>query len=407
MAKDEALPFGVGGGLVAIKTLLSRDPCVHANTAIEMIDAILKEHPAAQPAPVQEPWKYRRWNDEAEKWELTDDCGWPSEPVYTAPPAQPAPAAFEVGLVEWVGNKLMATPKTTTTAPASWMEMVTANLVREGVNKHKARELAEHFYGLAQPAPVQPVWIQPDHLQKAQKAPFLCRVEPHKRDDFVPLYPTPPAAPVQPIGEVIGRNEYAGLGQIKHVKTIEWFGEPAPVGTKLYTTPPAPAQPAVQETVSGYIKKIEDLIQERDDARSSRDFYKRRADALQEWQSKMRDPERTIVCDILANGCTLEPAGDRYTPPAQPAPVHPVDGTQVSKVWWDGEWLMAKPIPLEDFYQPVQEPEIVQRVKRYAGQTMRTARNPNITARECIELANWLAANTTTPLAAPTEQKEN
>jgi hypothetical protein len=50
MTKDEALPFGVGGGLVAIKTLLSRDPCAHANTAIEMIDVILKEHPAAQPA---------------------------------------------------------------------------------------------------------------------------------------------------------------------------------------------------------------------------------------------------------------------------------------------------------------------------------------------------------------------
>jgi hypothetical protein len=60
------------------------------------------------------------------------------------------PVAFEVGLVEWVGNKLMATPKVTTTPPASWMEMVTANLVRQGVNKHKARELAEHFYGLAQ-----------------------------------------------------------------------------------------------------------------------------------------------------------------------------------------------------------------------------------------------------------------
>ena len=39
------------------------------------------------------------------------------------------------------------------------------------------------------------------------------------------------------------------------------------------------------------------------------------------------------------------------------------------------------------------EPEIVQRVKRYAGQTLRTARNPNITARECIELADWLVAN--------------
>jgi len=54
-APVQDLPFGVGGGLVAIKTLLSRDPCVHANTAIEMIDAILKEHPAAPPA-AQRQW---------------------------------------------------------------------------------------------------------------------------------------------------------------------------------------------------------------------------------------------------------------------------------------------------------------------------------------------------------------
>jgi hypothetical protein len=33
----------------------------------------------------------------------------------------------------------------------------------------------------------------------------------------------------------------------------------------------------------------------------------------------------------------------------------PADNTQVSKVWWDGEKLMAKPIPLVDFYQPVQD----------------------------------------------------
>jgi hypothetical protein len=31
----------------------------------------------------------------------------------------------------------------------------------------------------------------------------------------------------------------------------------------------------------------------------------------------------------------------------------PADGTQVSKVWWDGEKLMAKPIPFEDIYQSV------------------------------------------------------
>ena len=41
--------------------------------------------------------------------------------------------------------------------------------------------------------PVQePVWIQPNHLQKARIAPYLCRVEPAKRDDFVPLYTAPP-----------------------------------------------------------------------------------------------------------------------------------------------------------------------------------------------------------------------
>ena len=40
---------------------------------------------------------------------------------------------------------------------------------------------------LSQPEPV--AWIQPDHLQKARVAPFLCRVEPTKRmSDFIPIY---------------------------------------------------------------------------------------------------------------------------------------------------------------------------------------------------------------------------
>lgn len=45
------------------------------------------------------------------------------------------------------------------------------------------------------------------------------------------------------------------------------------------------------------------------------DFYKRRCDALQAWQSRMRDPERIVVCDILANGFTLDPPGKRYDIP--------------------------------------------------------------------------------------------
>ena len=57
--------------------------------------------------------------------------------------------------------------------------------------------------------------------------------------------------------------------------------------------------------------------------------------------------------------------------------------------------------------QPAQqEPEIVQRVKRYAGKTLRTARNPNITARECIELANWIAAAPQPAQRKPLTDKE-
>jgi hypothetical protein len=46
---------------------------------------------------------------------------------------------------------------------------------------------------LAQEEQEPVAWIQPDHLQKARQAPFLCRVEPTKRlADFVPLYTHPP-----------------------------------------------------------------------------------------------------------------------------------------------------------------------------------------------------------------------
>ena len=55
-------------------------------------------------------------------------------------------------------------------------------------------------------------------------------------------------------------------------------------------------------------------LEELKELRHTAAFYKRRCDALQAWQSSMRDPERVVVCDILANGFTLDPpfAGDRY-----------------------------------------------------------------------------------------------
>ena len=52
-----------------------------------------------------------------------------------------------------------------------------------------------------------------------------------------------------------------------------------------------------------HIKRLEDSVS----------FYKRRCELLQTVQHQMRDPERTIVCDILAN-CALLPDldGKRY-----------------------------------------------------------------------------------------------
>ena len=42
-------------------------------------------------------------------------------------------------------------------------------------------------------------------------------------------------------------------------------------------------------------------------------FYARRCALLQDWQNTMRDPERQLVCDILANGALLpDPDRIRY-----------------------------------------------------------------------------------------------
>lgn len=57
----------------------------------------------------------------------------------------------------------------------------------------------------------------------------------------------------------------------------------------------------------------------------SRDWYKRRCDALQGCQSRMRDPERMMVCDVLANGSLLKPEGGRYSIDAYPAPQPPAE----------------------------------------------------------------------------------
>ena len=58
--------------------------------------------------------------------------------------------------------------------------------------------------------------------------------------------------------------------------------------------------------------RAKDLAKIFKDYNSDREFYRKRVDALQKAQSKMRDPERTMVCDILGNGFLYDPKGDRY-----------------------------------------------------------------------------------------------
>ena len=57
----------------------------------------------------------------------------------------------------------------------------------------------------------------------------------------------------------------------------------------------------------------DDLSNARKELNTSRQFYQRRFDLLQKEQRRMREPERTLVCDILANGALLpDPLGVRY-----------------------------------------------------------------------------------------------
>jgi hypothetical protein len=47
---------------------------------------------------------------------------------------------------------------------------------------------------------------------------------------------------------------------------------------------------------------------------------------------------------------------------------------------------------------PEQEPEIVRRVRQYAGRRRESVSSPHITAKECIALANWIDSELAAPL---------
>ena len=62
-----------------------------------------------------------------------------------------------------------------------------------------------------------------------------------------------------------------------------------------------------------------ELFKEIENLQKHLNFYKTRCELLQQVQKYMRDPERTIVCDIIANNSLLpDPEGTRYGQDLQP-----------------------------------------------------------------------------------------
>ena len=70
---------------------------------------------------------------------------------------------------------------------------------------------------------------------------------------------------------------------------------------------------ALEELTQSFISLVKTDTEIIETLQKSLNFYKQRCELLQQVQKYMRDPERTIVCDILANNSLLpDPEGKRY-----------------------------------------------------------------------------------------------
>jgi hypothetical protein len=86
------------------------------------------------------------------------------------------------------------------------VDVITVTLMREGINKHRARELADHFvnFTLTPPLPVQePVaWLYPEGLEALQNGKCWTAYPRSHEDCNIPLYiATPPQQQAEPLPE--------------------------------------------------------------------------------------------------------------------------------------------------------------------------------------------------------------
>jgi hypothetical protein len=114
--------------------LLLTEP--HAPTVCDQLEVIFRQ--AIAELESQEPvaWMSTYKNDSAsDKFRFMQSDMYPT-PVFTHPPQRKEQE------------------------PVAWRDAIVVNLLREGINKHRARELADHFISLITPpaVPVQPVF---------------------------------------------------------------------------------------------------------------------------------------------------------------------------------------------------------------------------------------------------------
>lgn len=162
-----------------------------------------------------------------------------------------------------------------------------------------------------------------------------------------------PAAPVpqEPTSKQVVLGAGALLGQPENTadnRHPDWHSAVAKARSVYLAMLAAAPQPPEAE---------ENPLQEQlDEALQSLEFYKRRCDLLQSIQPRMRDPERTMVCDVLANGHLLQ-SGDgqpykaRYAPPeAAPVPLRKPTIDQVADAvgYHDSAWDCVGPRELID-----------------------------------------------------------
>jgi hypothetical protein len=125
----------------------------------------------------------------------------------------------------WAAWKAALAPPQQQAEPSKWRDMVVVTLVREGINKHKARELADHFAAQQQAEPfawaVQGItqmlrgeFAELDAKSKARRIGGTCVA--------YPLYTTPPAA--QPERSYVdGIQDAITLLQDCRENSIDWL----------------------------------------------------------------------------------------------------------------------------------------------------------------------------------------